>query len=77
MTGAMNKGGFANITFQQLEALTGLVEAGSFTHAAGRMGLGQPMLAKQVHGLEKTIQMILASPVISVLSIHAIKPFQI
>jgi DNA-binding transcriptional LysR family regulator len=49
----MDENGFRNITFQQLEALIGLVEAGSFTRAAERMGLAQPTLTKQIHALEE------------------------
>jgi len=48
----MGNDGFGNITMQQLEVLIHLVEAGSFTHAAQRMGLTQPTLTKHVRNLE-------------------------
>jgi len=44
---------FRNITIQQLEVLTALVEAGSFTRAAAKLSLSQPSLTKQIQNLEE------------------------
>ena len=43
---------FKDITIQQLEVLISLVEAGSFTRAAGKLFLSQPSLTKQIQNLE-------------------------
>jgi len=48
----MSKDKFRNITIQQLEILIALVEAGSFTRAAGKLFLSQPSLTKQIQNLE-------------------------
>jgi len=48
----MSRDKFSNITIQQLEVLMALVEAGSFTRAAGRLFLSQPSLTKQIQNLE-------------------------
>ena len=42
----MNEDKFKDITIQQLEILMALVEAGSFTKAAGKLFLSQPSLTK-------------------------------
>jgi DNA-binding transcriptional LysR family regulator len=44
---------FKDITIQQLEVLIALVEAGSFTRAAGKLFLSQPSLTKQIQNLEE------------------------
>ncbi len=49
----MSKDKFRNITIQQLEVLTALVEAGSFTRAAAKLSLSQPSLTKQIQNLEE------------------------
>lgn len=49
----MGKDKFRNITLQQLEILLALVEAGSFTRAAGKLFLSQPSLTKQIQNLEE------------------------
>ena len=49
----MSKDKFRNITIQQLEILIALVEAGSFTRAAGKLFLSQPSLTKQIKNLEE------------------------
>ncbi|HET6461544.1 MAG TPA: selenium metabolism-associated LysR family transcriptional regulator [Syntrophales bacterium] len=49
----MGKDKFKNITLQQLEILLALVEAGSFTRAAGKLFLSQPSLTKQIQNLEE------------------------
>jgi len=51
----MGHDGFRNITLQQLEALTRLVETGSFTRAAERMHLTQPTLTKHIRNLEGAV----------------------
>ena len=43
---------FKDITIQQLEILISLIEAGSFTRAAGKLHLSQPSLTKQIQNLE-------------------------
>src|SRR5512137_2746873 len=48
----MNSDIFKDITFQQLEILIALVEAGTFTRAAGKLFLSQPSLTKQIQNLE-------------------------
>jgi DNA-binding transcriptional LysR family regulator len=44
---------FKDITIQQLEVLIALIEAGSFTRAAGKLFLSQPSLTKQIQNLEE------------------------
>jgi DNA-binding transcriptional LysR family regulator len=48
----MSRDRFTDITIQQLETLMALVEAGSFTRAAGKLFLSQPSLTKQIQNLE-------------------------
>jgi len=43
---------FKDITIQQMEVLIALIEAGSFTRAAGKLFLSQPSLTKQIQNLE-------------------------
>ncbi len=50
----MNEDKFKDITIQQLEILMALVEAGSFTKAAGKLFLSQPSLTKQIQNLEES-----------------------
>jgi DNA-binding transcriptional LysR family regulator len=49
----MSQDKFRNITIQQLEVLTALIEAGSFTRAAAKLSLSQPSLTKQIQNLEE------------------------
>jgi len=51
----MSQDGFRNITLHQMEALTRLVETGSFTQAAERMALSQPTLTKHIRNLEDAV----------------------
>ncbi|MCX5847648.1 MAG: selenium metabolism-associated LysR family transcriptional regulator [Deltaproteobacteria bacterium] len=46
---------FKDITIQQLEVLIALIEAGSFTRAAGKLFLSQPSLTKQIQNLEEAV----------------------
>ena len=55
MSGLMEEDSFKNITLQQLTALIRLVEEGSFTRAAARMGLTQPTLTKHISNLEEAV----------------------
>lgn len=48
----MNSDTLKDITFQQMEILIALVEAGTFTRASGRLFLSQPSLTKQIQNLE-------------------------
>ena len=48
----MNSDTLKDITIQQMEILIALVEAGTFTRAAGRLFLSQPSLTKQIQNLE-------------------------
>ncbi len=48
----MNSDTLKDITLQQMEILIALVEAGSFTRAAGKLFLSQPSLTKQIQNLE-------------------------
>jgi DNA-binding transcriptional LysR family regulator len=51
----MSRDRFKDITIQQLEVLMALVEAGSFTRAAGKLFLSQPSLTKQIQNLEAAV----------------------
>jgi DNA-binding transcriptional LysR family regulator len=48
----MSSDAFQDITIYQLEILIALVDAGSFTRAAGKLFLSQPSLTKQIQNLE-------------------------
>ncbi len=52
MENIRNSGFDKDITIQQLEVLVSLIEAGSFTRAAGKLFLTQPSLTKQIQNLE-------------------------
>ena len=51
----MSRDKFRNITIQQLEVLTALIETGSFTRAAAKLSLSQPSLTKQIQNLEEAV----------------------
>lgn len=55
MNSPMEEDRFKNITLQQMEALIHLIEEGSFTRAAARMGLTQPTLTKHIRNLEEFV----------------------